>query len=83
MENTWISMKAKIPEVGQRVLIVYVTWSGKHIDFAELPANYKSLDHPVMNMDGNRNILLDRVTHWMPTHWIPLPEPPKDGDINE
>jgi hypothetical protein len=77
MENTWISMKDKLPEVGQRVLIVYVTWSGKHIDIAELPANYKSLDYPVMNMNGNRDILLDRVTHWQP-----LPKLPKDGETD-
>lgn len=71
--DRWISVNDKLPEVGQRVLIVYITWSGKYIGIAELPANYKSLDYPVMNMDGNRNILLDRVTRWQP-----LPELPEE-----
>ena len=73
MENTWISMKAKMPEVGQKVLIVYVTWSGKHITIAKLPGNPNFFDRPVMATDGGFVILLDRVTHWQP-----LPELPED-----
>lgn len=67
----WISIKEKLPEIGKSVLIHYPKWDGDEIQVAKLEA-----DGMMFDICGEFNIGIGAVTHWMP-----LPEPPKDGEI--
>lgn len=69
MNNEWISVKTKLPEHLEKVLVVY--------DGSDniLMANYKNglagEDFYVYYADGRKR------THTPVTHWQPLPEPPQ------
>lgn len=63
----WISVKERLPEPGERVLTAFDNF------VAEAFVNYSG----VWMRNGFE---LD----WCPpTHWMPLPEPPKEGGENE
>ncbi len=66
----WISVKERLPEIGKSVLIYYPKWDGDEIQTAKLKG-----DGMMFDICGEFNIRVGAVTHWMP-----LPEPPKDGD---
>lgn len=66
----WISVKERLPETGKSVLIYYPKWDGDEIQVAKLEG-----DGMMFDICGEFNIGTGVVTHWMP-----LPEPPKDGD---
>lgn len=66
----WISVKDRLPEIGRSVLIYYPKWDGDEIQVAKLED-----DGMMFDICGEFNIGTGVVTHW-----IPLPEPPKDGD---
>ena len=68
--NQWISVKDRLPEIGKSVLIYYPYWGGDEIQVAKLED-----DEMMFDVCGEFNIRVGAVTHWMP-----LPEPPKDGD---
>lgn len=68
----WISVKHRLPEIGKSVLIYYPKWNGDEIQVAKLED-----DEMMFDVCGEFNIRVGAVTHWMS-----LPEPPKDGDIN-
>lgn len=68
--NQWISVKDRLPETGKSVLIYYPKWDGDEIQVAKLEG-----DGMMFDICGEFNIGTGVVTHWMP-----LPEPPKDGD---
>ena len=68
--NQWISVKDRLPEIGKSVLINYPKWDGDEIQVAKLEDNGMMFD-----ICGEFNIGTGVITHWMP-----LPEPPKDGD---
>jgi hypothetical protein len=54
------------------VLIYYPKWDGDEIQTAKLKG-----DGMMFDICGEFNIRVGAATHWMP-----LPEPPKDGDTN-
>lgn len=68
--NQWISVKDRLPKIGQNVLIYYPKWAGDEIQVARL-------DNDGMTFDicGEFNVGTGVVTHWMS-----LPEPPRGGD---
>ena len=68
--DRWISVKDRLPEIGKSVLIYYPTWDGDEIQVAKLEG-----DGMMFDICGEFNIGTGAITHWMP-----LPEPPKDGD---
>lgn len=68
----WISVKHRLPEIGKSVLIYYPKWNGDEIQVAKLED-----DEMMFDVCGEFNIRVGAVTHWMS-----LPEPPKDGDTN-
>ena len=70
--DRWISVKDRLPESGKSVLIYYPYWDGDEIQVAKL-----EYDEMMFDVCGEFNIRVGAVTHWMP-----LPEPPKDGDTN-
>ena len=63
----WISVKDRPPEIGRSVLIYYPWWYGDEIQVAKLD------DDMLFDICGEFNIRVGAVTHWMP-----LPEPPKE-----
>lgn len=67
----WISVKDRLPEIGKSVLIYYPYWDGDEIQVAKL-----EYDEMMFDVCGEFNIRVGAVTHWMP-----LPKPPKDGDV--
>lgn len=68
--DRWISVNERLPEIGKSVLIYYPKWDGDEIQVAKLES-----DRMMFDICGEFNIGTGVVTHWMP-----LPEPPKDGD---
>lgn len=66
----WISIKDRLPEIGKSVLIYYPYWDGDEIQVAKLDD-----DEITFDVCGEFNIGVGAVTHWMP-----LPEPPKESD---
>lgn len=66
----WISIKEQLPQIGRNVLIYYPKWDGDEIQVAKLDCVGIMFD-----ICGEFNIGTGVITHWMP-----LPEPPKDGD---
>ena len=64
----WISVKERLPEIGRSVLIYYPYWDGDEIQVAKLDD-----DEMMFDVCGEFNIRVGAVTHWMP-----LPEPPKE-----
>jgi NTP pyrophosphatase (non-canonical NTP hydrolase) len=68
--NQWISVKDRLPEIGRSVLIYYPKWDGDEIQAAKLDGDGITFD-----ICGEFNIGTRAITHWMP-----LPEPPKERD---
>ena len=67
--NKWINIKDKLPEIGRSVLIYYSPWEGGTIQVAKLDRDRLTFD-----ICGEFNVGVGIVTHWMP-----LPESPKEG----
>lgn len=71
--SEWISVKDRMPNVGEYVLVA--DWySG--INYGMVKAYYNSLwfiDEDSLDVWGDSKVDLG----FDPTHWMPLPEPPK------
>ena len=63
--NQWISVKDRLPEIGQKVLVYYPKWDGNEIQVAHLMRK-----RTMFYVDGI-NIRAENITHWQP-----LPKPP-------
>ncbi len=68
----WISVKERLPEINQEVLISYGKKPFLLIAFLYHP-QYPKKDVKVFCGTNNTNYSLEYVTHWMPA-----PEPPKE-----
>lgn len=65
--SDWISVKDELPSIGDRVLICEVYEDG--------------YTGRVMEAVRYRECKFNRFgIEITPTHWMPLPEPPKDGE---
>ena len=67
----WISVKERLPEANV-FAIVYVT----------NPAGWWDIELDCVDKHGNWTINADSDWHTV-THWMPLPEPPKEEKTNE
>lgn len=75
--DRWISIEDKLPEtnaIGIAHILAYDKYEGVvKADFLDESANYRYGSN--IFIISNTSTQLYKVTHWMP-----LPEPPKDGD---
>lgn len=69
--DKWISIKDRLPESGQNVLIFYPKWDGDEIQVAKLDE-----DRLMFDICGEFNIGVGVVTHWQP-----LPRMPREAII--
>lgn len=65
--NQWISVKDRLPEIGQKVLVYYPKWDGNEIQVAHLMRK-----RTFFYVDGI-NIRIENITHWQP-----LSKPPEN-----
>ena len=75
--DRWISCKDKMPEDNTLVLFVYVSKNGVKSVHYGYHQTLKGLGSSWAKPSGGWHYYDDDITHWQP-----LPEPPKDGDIN-
>ncbi len=68
----WISVKERLPEVGNMVLIFY--------DGQPVIAMFRKSEHCSGWFEGYCHMCEDSETYYLDdvTHWMPLPEPPKE-----
>lgn len=67
----WISVEDRLPNEGEYVLVTYLSLSGKMMAVSFWFRDNRNKAH----WGGENELLV--------THWMPLPEPPKEeGDIN-
>lgn len=79
--NQWISVKDRLPEIGKSVLVI-VSINAK----VNLPlCTDLALEMRIGWLDDNGKwgLQFDSADRDEILYWMPLPEPPKDGDINE
>ena len=62
----WVSVKDRFPEHGKRYLIYATSGDNK-------------IGRITMAAFGGHFALSGRCAYWKVTHWMPLPEPPKEG----
>jgi len=68
--DKWISVKDRLPDLLDGV-IVWQKWSDEEV------CNYHSMSFCIY--DGDRFTTRDGAECFATTHWMPLPEPPKDN----
>lgn len=77
--SPWIKVNDRLPKtnaIGVAHVLVYDRYEGVvKADFLDESANYRYGSN--IFIISNTSAQLYKVTHWMP-----LPKPPKDGDIN-
>jgi len=71
----WISVKDKLPEVHLDVLI-YIPWLKDHFDSSSYIVGYLEYDECIYFNNFQDNI--ERIDIKYISHWMPLPEPPKE-----
>lgn len=70
--SEWISVKDRLPECGEKCLAVLNTIFGSYVDLF-IYTNDILTNEPGFYCIYNLYYRMDKVTHWMP-----LPEPPKE-----
>lgn len=71
--DRWISVKNKFPNDGERVIACTVDKMVLEMKFDKRRECWGRLDIDGMHLFGKSFV----------TRWMPLPEPPKDGDTND
>lgn len=78
-ERQWVSVKDRLPDVaGYKCLVVAINKFGQKSVFTAFTGygDFKWYTTDVIYMNkANRNTVSDA---WTITHWMPLPEPPKE-----
>ena len=73
LENQWISVQDRLPELEDNSVLVYFTTTS--IETVHIEDNFKDIPNG-FDKEGNQ-----LYTKWYIcsgiTHWMPLPEPPK------
>jgi len=64
LENGWISVKERLPDARGQFLVVAIE-ARKYI-------------HITLSEFSKYFIMTGRRSYWKVTHWMPLPEPPKE-----
>jgi hypothetical protein len=64
-EPDWISVRDRLPDVRGNFLVVAIE-AGKYI-------------HITLSEFSKYFTMTGRRSYWKVTHWMPLPEPPKEG----
>lgn len=77
MENNWISVDNKMPEDGVEVLV----WK-QHVTDIPIQAYFNEKHNQWRGSAEVRDCMVtgfveDAKLYFAPTHWMPLPEPPK------
>lgn len=74
----WISVKDKLPETIDKGYVnnvrILVCWGKEKENVAE--AKFEKVI--IRGKSVSRFIWNDRILPWKATHWMPLPEPPKE-----
>ena len=68
----WIPVTERLPEKKGQYVCRYVFCDNKEYPFFQVRWYFANLENPHFQYDGRMGL---RVTHWMP-----LPEPPKEAD---
>jgi len=66
----WVSVKDRLPEHGKRYLIYATSEDGNE-------------HHITIAAYGGHFALSGRCAYWKVTHWMPLPEPPKENEDDD
>lgn len=77
--NPWISVDDRLPEIDERVF-VYIPRPDNHYNIEMAYISKGNDDYPYWVLRDKSQFYSTRF-HYV-SHWMPLPEPPKDGDIN-
>ena len=76
LENQWISVQDRLPELEDNSVLVYFTTTS--IETVHIEDNFKDIPNG-FDKEGNQ-----LYTKWYIcsgiTHWMPLPEPPKEKE---
>ena len=86
MVQEWISVEDRLPSDEQEVLVIAHGWDGRLV----YVGSHKRVEAQKSWLTGITN----KSSEWslwgwsylkepMVTHWLPLPEPPKEGICNE
>jgi predicted RNase H-like HicB family nuclease len=74
MESPWVSVKERLPEFGQNVLIFNPKWVGDHCAVGKIQEIRKSQDEERVYWEepmGSEFNCSENVTHWMPLPAMP------------
>ena len=72
-QASWIPVSERLPEVGKKVLVFAY---GHDVLTARMQKRTEN-EYPVFECNGT---YLELAKQGRITHWMPLPEPPKDGE---
>lgn len=75
--NPWISVDDRLPEIDERVF-VYIPKPDNHNNIEIAYISKGNDDYPYWVLRDKSQFYSTRF-HYI-SHWLPLPEPPKDGD---
>lgn len=74
-KHCWIPVTKRLPEEKTYVLILADTIAGKMVKVGFLYKDSAGKNCWTALDEYGKNLF-----DWQPTHWMPLPEPPKDGE---
>lgn len=75
--DRWISVDDRLPNIGERVF-VYIPRPDNHYNIEIAYISEGNDDYPYWVL-GDKSQFYSTRFHYI-SHWMPLPEPPKDGD---